>query len=224
MPYHDNGPRAGRNRGRFRNTLLNNASKAPVPPPLVSPSSATAYGGQLATLQSTLAARLAALRAQKGLIQGQFRMERAAVRSEQVAGMASAVNQALERGIVGSSIDAAQRIGVEAQAATGISAAIQARVQGLLGLRASRIEAANEYYTGIYDVQARKAAEQAELATQALMNDLVMRLGDETVSTANAPAATPLVGQTPGVTQPVGRTPEQEAQLKWLDRLLSRRI
>jgi hypothetical protein len=177
MAYTDNGPRAGRNRGRFRNTLLNNASKAAPPP--VSPESAVAYGGQIATAQMTLADKLAALRAQTGLVRGQFQMDKAGVQANAIAGMASAVNSSLDRNMVGSTVDTAGRVGVLAEKASGMQAAIQAKIQGMLGVRTSRIQAANDYYTQLYDIQARKAAEQATLANQAFLNDLVMRMMDE---------------------------------------------
>ena len=177
MAYTDNGPRAGRNKGRFRNTLLNNASKAAPPP--VSAESAVAYGGQLATAQMTLAERLAALRAQAGLVRGQFQMDRSTVRANAISGMAAAVNSSLDRGLVGSSVDAAGRTGVLAQKAADMQAAIQAKVQGLLGIRTGRISAVNDYYTQYYNIQAQKAAEQATLANQAFLNDMVMRMMDE---------------------------------------------
>jgi hypothetical protein len=127
----------------------------------------------------TLADRLAALRAQGGLVRGQFQMDKAQVKADAIAGMASAVNSSLDRGMLGSSVDAAGRTGVLAQKASGMQAAIQAKIQGLLGIRTGRIQAANDYYTQLYDIQARKAAEQATLANQAFLNDLVMRMMDE---------------------------------------------
>lgn len=181
MAYGENGPRPGSRRGRARNTLVNNASKADtaVPPPLLSPTQTTAATGQLSALQMTLAQRLAAIQAQQGLIRGQFKMDRAAVKAGKVEGMANTVNDALERGIVGSSIDAAGRVGVEADAAAGLQTALNAKVQGMLGLKTERIDAANEYYGGVFQVQAQQAALQAEAATQAFIEDLVMRMNDE---------------------------------------------
>lgn len=207
MPhYHDNGPRAGRGAGRARNTLRNNASKT-LPPP-VTPGSAVAFSGQLGVAQMTLAQRLAALRAGKGVIQGQFRMERAGIRAGRIAGQVGAVNQALEAGTVGSSFDLETRARVDADAAAGMQAAIQARVQGLLGLRLDRISATNEFYTTAFDIQARRAAEQAELANREFLEDLVMRLGDETVSAANAAGTSSTPTREP--------TPEEQARIDWI--------
>lgn len=217
--YTTNGPRAGRSTGRQRNTLINNASR--VPPPPVSPGSAVAFGGQLAAAQMTLAQRLAAIRAQKGIIQGQFRMERAGVKSQAIAGISGAVNAALEAGTVGSSFDLEQRTGVRAEQAAGVQAAIQSRLQGLLGLRLERLGAVNEFYTTQFDIQARRAAEQAELANQAFLQDLVMRLGDETApgtTIAGRPAA-------PGAPVAAPLSPQDQARIDWIrNRIASGRM
>lgn len=178
MAYTENGPRPGSRRGRARNTLANNASKA-TPAPPVPVGTALDTGVQMANLQNILAQQLAATQAQKGAIQGQFRMDRAAVKANKIAGMASAVNSSLERGIIGSSIDVAGRVGVEAEAAAGLQGALQAKVQGLLGLRSDRISALNDYYSGVFNVEAARAQAQAEAATQAFIEDLVMRMNDE---------------------------------------------
>lgn len=198
MAYQGNGPRAGRSTGRANNTLVHNRSRlrapssaANVPPPPVSPSSAAAYGAQAAGLQLTLGAKLASLRAQRGILQGQFRMDKAQAKAAEIQGVTAAEGQAIDRGILGSSADLSARAGVKAQRAADVNAAIQQKVQGLLGIKLERINAANEFYTGMFDIQARKAAEQAELANQAFLQDMVMRLGDE----QGPPSA-------PGVTAP----------------------
>jgi len=177
MAYAGNGPRAGRTTGRQRNSLLNNASK--TPPPVVGPSSAINYGQQTAAAQMTLSERLATLKAQQGLIAGQFRMDRAQVKADAIGSMAGAVNSALDRGILNSSIDYGQRAGVLSERASGIQAAVQAKLAGKLGLRTERIGAFNDYYNQLFAIQSAKSAEQQEMATQAFLNDLVMRLGDE---------------------------------------------
>jgi hypothetical protein len=37
----------------------------------------------------------------------------------------------------------------------------------------------NQYWTGQYNIQQQQAAEQSQMALQAFLNDLVMRMGDE---------------------------------------------
>lgn len=187
MAYQNNGPRAGRGQ-RFRNTLMNQASKTPPPP--VGATSAVDYGAQSAMNQLTLAQRLAALRAEKGQIFGQFRMDRASANANAISGMATAVNSSLDRGLVGSSIDAEGRTGVLAQKASDVQAAIQAKVQGLLGLRTQRIDATNQYYNAEFEIASQRAAEQATLANQAFLSDLVMRMLDEQGPRNNKPNGT----------------------------------
>ena len=176
-----NGPRAARTTGRQRNSLINNASHqgAAAGPPLLSPGQTTAFGMQLANAELSLSQRLALIKAQKGVIGAQFKMDRAGVRADRISGMASAVNSSLDRGILNSSIDYSNRSGVEAEAARGLAEAQMAKIQGKLGLRGDRIQAFNEYYTTQYQVASQQAAAEAEAANQAFINDLVMRLGDE---------------------------------------------
>lgn len=173
-----NGPRAGRGAGRFRNTLVNNASKNPV----VGPASGYGYGAELGQLGQNLLSTLAGLRAQKGLIAQQFATDKADARAARVAGAQATEADALQRGIVGGSADLGARAGVVAQHKTDVASAIQAKLAGKLGLRQERLAAQNQYHTGVFDVLARKAAEEAEMANQAFLEDLVMRKGDETSS------------------------------------------
>jgi hypothetical protein len=48
-----------------------------------------------------------------------------------------------------------------------------------MDLRRARIDAVNQYWTGQYNIQQQQAAEQSQMALQAFLNDLVMRMGDE---------------------------------------------
>lgn len=169
-PYKNTvGPKVG---NRNRNTLVNNASKASPPAPPVSPQNAVQYGGQLAQLQYSLAQRLAALRAQKGLVQGQFAMDRAGAKALGISEMAAAVNNSLDRGLLNSSIDYAGRTDALAAKETAMQQALQTKLQGLLGIRTERLDAVNQYYAGLFEVQAAKAAERADLANQAFLQGL----------------------------------------------------
>jgi hypothetical protein len=134
------------------------------------------YAGQTAAVTMSLYEKLAALRAGKGLVRGQFKMDRAGAKALGISEMASAVNSSLERGIVGSSVDYAGRTGALAAKETAMQQAMQQRTMGLLGLRTQRIGAMNEYYNGLFSIQAQKSAERSEMATQAYLNDLVMML------------------------------------------------
>jgi hypothetical protein len=158
---------------------VNLASKSATPPPVVGASSAIGAAGASAALTSTLYQQLAGLRAAKGDIFAQFRGDRAAIKGQAVDAMASQVNQSLERGIVGSSIDAGGRARVLTDKEAAIQQALQTRAGGLMDLRRARIDAVNQYWTGQYNIQQQQAAEQSQMALQAFLNDLVMRMGDE---------------------------------------------
>lgn len=187
-----NGPRPkGTPAGRYRNTVVNNASKA-TPLPVVGPQSAVGYGAQEAQLTQSLYARLAQLKAEKGLVKSQFLQDRAAAQQTGIQAMASAVNRSLDTGMVGSSVDLAGRVGAVAARETAMQEAIQQRAYGMLGLKSGRITAMNEYYNGLFEVQARKAAEQAQMAQQAFLQDLVMRMNDEAAPRPSRTNATPV--------------------------------
>jgi hypothetical protein len=158
---------------------VNLASKSATPPPVVGASSAIGAAGASAALTSTLYQQLAGLRAAKGDIFAQFRGDRAAIKGQAIDAMASQVNQSLERGIVGSSIDAGGRARVLTDKEAAIQQALQTRAGGLMDLRRARIDAVNQYWTGQYNIQQQQAAEQSQMALQAFLNDLVMRMGDE---------------------------------------------
>jgi hypothetical protein len=158
---------------------VNLASKSATPPPVVGASSAIGAAGASAALTSTLYQQLAGLRAAKGDVFAQFRGDRAAIKGQAVDAMASQVNQSLERGIVGSSIDAGGRARVLTDKEAAIQQALQTRAGGLMDLRRARIDAVNQYWTGQYNIQQQQAAEQSQMALQAFLNDLVMRMGDE---------------------------------------------
>jgi len=152
----------------------------------VPPNSATAYGNQLAQLAQNYYSQLAIIAQQKGIIKGDFGVARAQAKTDAIGNMATTVNSGLDRGLSGSSIDLEARAGVDSQRATDIQAAIRARTQGMLGLSADRLAATNDYYTGIYGVQAAKASEEATMAAAALANDAVLRAGDETATGASS--------------------------------------
>jgi hypothetical protein len=177
MAYTVNGPRAGRSTGRQRNTLVNTASKTPLP--VVSPQSAVGYGAQAGQTQNQLFMRLAQYRRGLGQVQAKFRMDRAAAAAAARQGAVSVENQALDRGILGSSIQAGQMVGVRADKAQAIQMAVQARNEGRFGLESERIAAYNDYWNSFFQQQAQKRAEQATMANEAFLRDLVLRQGDE---------------------------------------------
>src|SRR6266545_810979 len=175
MAYYDNGPRAGRSTGRQRNTLMNNASKG-YNIPAVPPGSAVGYGNQLGTLQMQLFQRLADIAAQQGGLRGQFLQQRAGLIAQRKQGIVDVQNSMLDRGVLGSSVDVTGRTKVRAATEQGIQAAWQQRQEGLLGLQRERLGAQNEYYSGVFNIMAQRRAEQAQMANQSFLQDLVLRM------------------------------------------------
>lgn len=154
---------------------MNNASKAPV----VGPGSAAGYANEKASAQMSYFQALALAQAQKGLVRGQFKMDRAAAKGAEVTNMADAQNAQLDSGTFGSSMDFEARSGVKAQLAAELAAAKQTKATGLLSVQQDKLTAQNAYYTSLFDIAARKRAEQADMAAQQLMQDMVLRMNDE---------------------------------------------
>lgn len=184
--------------GRSRNSLVNNFSKGSGMGklPAVPPTSAVGYGAQTAQLQLSLFQQLAQIAAQKSQLQGQFQEARAGIKSQERTSMGDAESNALGRGIVGSSSDLSNRVGVRASAAAGISQALEARNTGLLGLQSSRLDAQNAYYTNLFNILAQRRAEQAQMAVSGFQQDQVLRKQDESgtiTQQSSAPVYTPPV-------------------------------
>lgn len=179
--YTTNGPRAGRGTGRQRNTLLNAQSKKAggVPPPQLPPTAIAALTGQKAQLQMNLAGKLAAFQQNEALVRSRFAQQKTAANQNRIAGQVENVNANLQNGGGLGSFSLEQRARTDAARSAEIQSAIQERMQGRLGLRMERLQATNEYYTGLYDIQAQKAAMQQEAANRAFMEDMVMRMNDE---------------------------------------------
>jgi len=176
-----NGPRPGKTHGRVRNSLANLQSKTTtgVELPVVSPGSAVSYGSQEAQLVAQYLSQLALLRGQKGLVKGQFQQDRTSIQQQAIGSMVGAENAAIGRGVLGSSADLGARAGVLGDKAAAMSQAVVARIQGMLGIRQSQLQAQNTYYSGLFDIEATKRAEQMAMALSAFQSDNVLRPGDE---------------------------------------------
>lgn len=168
------GPRVG---NRNRNSVRNNLSKATPPAPLVGPGATLGYGQQSASATTSLYERLAAIKAQKGLVKAQAIQGRADAKAAGIAGVSDAVNSALDRGILRSSVDYAGRTGALAEKERMMQDVIAQKSAGMLGLGQERIAAFNDFYNTQFGIQSQRAADQSEASIQAFMNDLVLGLG-----------------------------------------------
>lgn len=194
-----NGPRAGRNGGHKRNTHLNQLSKMPTP--AISPGSAVGLGQLGAQLTQNLFTQLSELRMQKGLLAGAAKIERAGIAQQLRGDMVTAESSAIERGIFGGSTDIEGRIEVQTEAEAARQASINAERQGRAQLRMQKIGAYNDYVTGLLDLQSRRAAEQADMTTQAMLTNAVLNGGGDGTGGA-AGTAPPNLG--PGEANKIG--------------------
>lgn len=172
-----NGPRAGMGSGRSRNTLVNLAGKksnSAMPGgfiPAVSPGSALGYGAQTAQARYDYLAQLAALRAQRGMVVGNFQQARAGLKEQRLSDVSDAANAAAERGIVGSSVDMAGRASAHTTFAEGLATARSDRAQSLLSLAQQRLGVNSGYFRSLADIAAARRAEQAEMTAQMFQQD-----------------------------------------------------
>lgn len=168
----NNGPKAG-NGNRNRNTLRNNASKTsgyPGIPPL-SPSGTVEFAEKLATLRGDYLTQLAQLRMDSRGARAQYRLDKANVLDARRTDLAAAANDAIERGVFGSSADIEARAGIRAEAVRALAEARSARNARVQAARQGKLLANNNYNTSVLATLADKRAAQAEAAAQSFQND-----------------------------------------------------
>lgn len=175
-----NGPEAG---NRNRNTFANLLSKYQVGGsnpggaaalPALSPADTAAYFGQVAAIEAGLRNQMAALRAERVGIRAGFRTERAGIKQQVIGGIVGISGESQERGILGSSAELEQRIGVRA---AGAGAIAQSRNEMLQGLAANRL-AGQQAQLGAFQASSQLAAQalaarQTQLAAQLQQNLII---------------------------------------------------
>lgn len=165
-----NGPRPERTTGRSRDTVVNNASRVVAPP--VSPASAVNAGDQLASGTYEYLQRLALLRQELMNARVNKADALAAARADRVAGMASAVNSALDTGMLGSSVDLSNRAAVIAQQAAAKQAALRGYQAETAGVQQEQLSAAAQFAQLQASIQAAKAAERMAALQENYYNGL----------------------------------------------------
>lgn len=163
-----NGPNMG-NSNRNRNTLRNLYSKRPAP--LLSPDATLGYATQVAGLQRNLGAALALQRQQVAAARGDFQSARAEARQLRIEETASAVNSALDRGILGSSIDLGARSRAVTDAAAYLAGARTERDQAVAQAKLGGLAAVGDFYTAKGALDAQRAVQQQMLAVEQYKND-----------------------------------------------------
>lgn len=145
-----------------RNTERRRSATVPSLPP----DSAVAYNQQLQQLYLQRQDALQALREQRKEIRAAYETARAGVLRERTLGLQDVINQSLDRGILGSSVDLERRAGVTAETAQRLAEAINARNQALLANLAQAMAARREFAMGLANIAASRAAEQALINAQ----------------------------------------------------------
>ena len=166
----------GSGAGSNKNTLFNQYSKRtpyganPTPAPL-DPNSYGAYASQVMGLQQQLAAAQALARAGIGTAKSTFIQERDAARALRVNETVSAENAALDRNLVGSSIDMQGRATAITDSAAAKQAALAKRNAAIAAARGDQVAAVGQFYTGLGSAQADLANQQAMANIQRFQND-----------------------------------------------------
>jgi len=170
------GPNKRMNGGRLRNTATNIASKnngrIPGVPGTVGPPQVPGFGadyggaagatGQLAGAYAQFQGLAAAYRAQRVGIKAGFKSARVAARGQGVADMSGVQNDAIDRGVLGSSAVNQSEIGVHADVQANIEAARQEKISGLSATKVGEQQAYLDYTVAVDSIAA-----QAEAARQA---------------------------------------------------------
>ena len=162
-----NGPTNGNNNrpnNRNRDTTVNNASHGAGTPPPVSVGTAFNSAAAMAAARMGLAGQLSGLRADAGLVRGQYTTALGQIRANRISATGEAEADALERGIVGSSVDAQQRASAVTEAGAARVDARYQRNAALMGLRRDAMAARIGYTQSVQEIAQAKAAEQTQIA------------------------------------------------------------
>ena len=168
------GPTAGRSPGSRRNTGANANSKAGAGAyAALSAAQAQGIASQAAGLQDAYTQALMAIKQQRGIVKGQAIQARAAARDQAVSDMGATEGDALQRGIQGSSVAAINQEGVIQARNAALIQANSAQGDALAQLRLQKLGAQSALNTGLSNLQAQQAAQEAELQVQRYQNGLV---------------------------------------------------
>lgn len=149
---------ARRDKERYKNATV----------PAMPVESAVAYNRQLQELLGMKRDALQALAQQRAEIRAGYQTARTGIMRERTLGLQDVINQALERGILGSSAELERRIDVTAETGQRLAEALSARNQALLANMAQAMAARRNFAMGLANIAASRAAEQAMLNAQAL--------------------------------------------------------
>lgn len=173
--------------GRMRNTLANLQSHnkttvgGPNGPtsgasalPSLSPEQTAAYYSQMQAAYLEYENQRAQLKQQRVGLRAGLRENVAAIQSQKVAGLSGVENDAIERGVLGSSAELANRAGVRGEAAGAIAGAKREMRMGLAETRLGDQQAAIGLYSNVAQLESQKVAAQSQLLADQLEQNLII--------------------------------------------------
>jgi oligoendopeptidase F len=138
---------------------------------VLSPSQAQAFAAQGAGLQNAYATALAGIKAQGGQVRSDFQSAQADVKTQLISDVSGAEAAAQQAGVLGGSVDAANRTGAVLTAAATRQDNLATRNAALAQLRLQKLQASNDLYTGLAGLAGDRAAAEAELTAQRFQQD-----------------------------------------------------
>lgn len=173
----------GHTGGRMRNTAANLYSKNTIDYqnpgglaalPATTPEQTANYYSQLGGLYAQYQATLTGYKQQRLQARGAFQQKRAGIKSEMISGLASAENDAADRGVLGSSADLQGRVAVRADAAAQKQTAKGEFLQTAATTRLGAQQAGIDYFMGQQGLQAQQLAQQQQALAYQLQNNLIV--------------------------------------------------
>ena len=160
-----NGPRPRMQTGRNRDTLGNKKGGTESFP--LSPSDTNAFGVQRGNLKFNYQTQVAQLRFQKTMARALFRSQRGSIQDEATAGQSDLAGSMAERGMIGSTVNAAESEGIKSARDAAIAEAQLGRTAALGESDMGILMAQSQLRMGLGELALSRAAAKRELALQA---------------------------------------------------------
>lgn len=173
----------GHTGGRMRNTAANLFSKNTIDYqnpgglaalPATTPAQTANYYAQLGGLYAGYQNQLTAYKQQRLAARGAFQQTVAGIKAEKISGLATAENEAADRGVLGSSADLQGRTAVRADAMAQKQAAKGEFLQTAAQTRIGAQQAGIDYFMGAQGLEAERLAQQQDALAMQLQNNLIV--------------------------------------------------
>jgi len=147
--------------------------------PSLDPAQTANYYRQLAGLYAGYQNQLLQLKQERIGAKADFRDAAAQIRAQKIGDLATVENQAIERGVLGSSADLQGRSAVRGAAEAGIQQARRTKLETIAATRLAGQAAGIDYFMGMQGLEAQKLAQQQQLLASQLQQNLIVS-GQET--------------------------------------------